>query len=125
MATSLAWCTKSASVNHRVFCVYVRRTATDLALLKTLRVTHVLNAAHGPAHIDTGSAFYSDTHIQYHGVEAPDSRDFDLSVFFHTTADFIHMAVTRDCKNTTLSVCMQLLYRTSPHVENSVEYYIV
>ncbi|MCI4384644.1 hypothetical protein PGIGA_G00041120 [Pangasianodon gigas] len=73
-----------------------RRTATDLALLKTLRVTHIVNAAHGPAHIDTGSAFYSDSHIQYHGVEAPDSRDFNLSVFFNATADFIHTALTRD-----------------------------
>ncbi|MCJ8738868.1 hypothetical protein PDJAM_G00040770 [Pangasius djambal] len=72
------------------------RTATDLALLKTLRVTHIVNAAHGPAHIDTGSAFYSDAHIQYHGVEAPDSRDFDLSVFFNATADFVHAALTRD-----------------------------
>ncbi|KAK3559752.1 hypothetical protein QTP86_020757 [Hemibagrus guttatus] len=72
------------------------RTATDLSLLKTLRVTHVVNAAHGPAHIDTGSTFYSDAHIQYLGVEAPDSRDFDLSVFFHTTADFIHTALTQD-----------------------------
>lgn len=70
----------------------------DPALLKTLGVTHIVNAAHGPTHIDTGSAFYSDAHIQYHGVEAPDSRDFDLSVFFHPTADFIHTALTRDCK---------------------------
>ncbi|XP_047673482.1 dual specificity phosphatase 29-like isoform X2 [Tachysurus fulvidraco] len=73
-------------------------TATDLPLLKALRVTHVVNAAHGPTHIDTGSAFYSDSHIQYHGVQAPDSRDFNLSVFFHTTADFIHTALTQDCK---------------------------
>lgn len=59
-----------------------------------------MNAAHGPTHIDTGSAFYSHAHIQYLGVEAPDSRDFELSVFFHTTADFIHTALRRDCKNT-------------------------
>ncbi|KAK2866778.1 hypothetical protein Q7C36_002834 [Tachysurus vachellii] len=71
-------------------------TATDLPLLKALRVTHVVNAAHGPTHIDTGSAFYSDSHIQYHGVQAPDSRDFNLSVFFYTTADFIHTALAQD-----------------------------
>ncbi|XP_046709173.1 dual specificity phosphatase 29-like isoform X2 [Silurus meridionalis] len=74
------------------------RTATDLTLLNTLKVTHVVNAAHGPTHINTGFAFYSHAHIQYHGVEAPDSRDFNLSMFFQTTADFIHTALSQDCK---------------------------
>ncbi|XP_046709174.1 dual specificity phosphatase 29-like isoform X3 [Silurus meridionalis] len=73
-----------------------RRTATDLTLLNTLKVTHVVNAAHGPTHINTGFAFYSHAHIQYHGVEAPDSRDFNLSMFFQTTADFIHTALSQD-----------------------------
>ncbi|KAF7705720.1 dual specificity protein phosphatase 13 [Silurus meridionalis] len=81
-----------------------RRTATDLTLLNTLKVTHVVNAAHGPTHINTGFAFYSHAHIQYHGVEAPDSRDFNLSMFFQTTADFIHTALSQD------SGCPQQLF---------------
>ncbi|XP_062858787.1 dual specificity phosphatase 29-like isoform X1 [Trichomycterus rosablanca] len=71
------------------------RTAKDVDLLKSLEVTHVVNAADGPAHIDTGPAFYSDTHIQYHGVEAPDSRDFDLAAFFCSTSQFIHTALSQ------------------------------
>lgn len=65
-------------------------TAQDKPALLGLGVTHVLNAADGPSHIDTGPGFYSDTCIRYHGVEAPDSKDFDLSPYFHPAADFIH-----------------------------------
>lgn len=67
-----------------------RHTAQDKPALLGLGVTHVLNAADGPSHIDTGPGFYSDTCIRYHGVEAPDSKDFDLSPYFHPAADFIH-----------------------------------
>ncbi|XP_066519042.1 dual specificity phosphatase 29-like [Hoplias malabaricus] len=73
------------------------RTAKDLKLLKDLGVTHIVNAADGPSHIHTGADFYthSHTHIQYHGVEAPDSRDFNIAHFFDSTAHFIHTAVTQ------------------------------
>lgn len=60
-----------------------------------LGITHVVNAADGPQHIDTGPRFYKDTNIQYHGVEAPDCKDFDLSPFFTETADFIHGALSQ------------------------------
>ncbi|CAJ1080326.1 dual specificity phosphatase DUPD1-like [Xyrichtys novacula] len=73
-------------------------TAQNKSLLLSLGITHVVNAAHGPEHIDTGPCFYEDTIIQYHGVEAPDSRDFDLSPFFSETADFIQRALSQKGK---------------------------
>ncbi|XP_029312145.1 dual specificity protein phosphatase 13-like [Cottoperca gobio] len=73
-------------------------TALDKTLLVDLGITHVLNAADGPRHIDTGPLFYKDTNIQYHGVEAPDCKDFDLSPFFTETADFIHGALSQKGK---------------------------
>ncbi|KAJ8406737.1 hypothetical protein AAFF_G00296530 [Aldrovandia affinis] len=59
-------------------------TARDKALLSNLGITHILNAADGPGRIDTGASFYSDMAVRYYGVDAPDSRDFDLrKVFVH------------------------------------------
>ncbi|XP_068161836.1 dual specificity protein phosphatase 13B-like [Antennarius striatus] len=76
----------------------VRATARDKVLLVDLGITHVVNAADGPRHIDTGPQFYRHTGIRYHGVEAADCRDFDLSPFFTETADFIHAALTQNGK---------------------------
>ncbi|TKS89697.1 Dual specificity phosphatase DUPD1 [Collichthys lucidus] len=73
-------------------------TAQRKTLLADLGITHVVNAADGPRHIDTGQHFYKDTNIQYHGVEAPDCKDFDLSPFFTETADFIHGALSQKGK---------------------------
>ncbi|XP_014891340.1 dual specificity protein phosphatase 13 isoform A-like isoform X2 [Poecilia latipinna] len=70
-------------------------TARNKTLLQNLGITHVVNAADGPQHIDTGPRFYRDADIQYHGVEAADCRDFDLSPFFSETADFIHRALSQ------------------------------
>lgn len=78
-----------------VSCVAYRATAQHKTLLANLGITHVVNAADGPQHIDTGPHFYKDTSIQYHGVEAPDCKDFDLSTFFNETADFIHGALSQ------------------------------
>ncbi|TNN82424.1 Dual specificity phosphatase DUPD1 [Liparis tanakae] len=68
-------------------------TARHKSLLVDLGITHVVNAADGPLHIDTGPHFYKDTSIRYHGVEAADCKEFDLSPFFTETADFIHDAL--------------------------------
>lgn len=76
-----------------MFCVVYRAAAQDKTLLVSLGITHIVNAAHGPQHIDTGPCFYKDINIVYHGVEAADCKDFDLSPFFTETADFIHSAM--------------------------------
>ncbi|XP_040885501.1 dual specificity phosphatase 29-like [Toxotes jaculatrix] len=73
-------------------------TAQDKTLLVNLGITHVVNAADGPQHINTGPCFYKDTDILYHGVEAPDCKDFDLSPFFTETADFIYGALSQKGK---------------------------
>lgn len=75
--------------------VVYRPTAQDKALLMKLGITHVVNAAHGPHHIDTGPSFYIGTNILYHGVEAPDCKDFDMSSFFTEAADFIYGALSQ------------------------------
>ncbi len=82
-----------------ILCVVYRATAQHKPLLAKLGITHVVNAADGPRHIDTGPHFYKDTDIQYHGVEAPDCKDFDLSQFFTETADFIHDALSQTGTN--------------------------
>ncbi|KAM9425841.1 dual specificity protein phosphatase 13B-like [Pholidichthys leucotaenia] len=73
-------------------------SARDKTLLVDLEITHVVNAADGPQHTDTRPGFYKDTSIVYHGVEAADCKDFDLSPFFCQTADFIHGALRQKGK---------------------------
>ncbi|XP_026131859.1 dual specificity phosphatase DUPD1 [Carassius auratus] len=88
-------------------------TAKDKTLLRHLGVTHVINAAHGPAHIDTGAGFYTDTNIEYHGVEAPDSKHFDIAPFFHPTAGFIHEALSQQRKGKVLVHCARGVSRSA------------
>eukprot|EP00066_Takifugu_rubripes_P000639 XP_003961291.1 PREDICTED: dual specificity phosphatase DUPD1-like [Takifugu rubripes] len=73
-------------------------TAQNKPQLANLGITHVLNAAHGPRHIDTGPRFYNDANIEYHGVEASDCKDFDLRPFFRDAAEFIHVALRQQGK---------------------------
>ncbi|XP_068166888.1 dual specificity protein phosphatase 26-like [Antennarius striatus] len=70
-----------------------RCSAENRDALRSHGVTRVLNAAH-----QRGSAqpeAYEGLGIAYMGVEAQDSCGFDLSVSFHTAADFIHGALSR------------------------------
>ncbi|KAL7856466.1 hypothetical protein SRHO_G00153650 [Serrasalmus rhombeus] len=68
--------------------------AKDKQLLKGLKITHVLNAAHGKYNVNTGASYYRDTNISYHGVEAFDMPSFDLSPFFYSAAKFIKDALS-------------------------------
>ncbi|MGH0118195.1 UNVERIFIED_CONTAM: hypothetical protein FKN15_045342 [Acipenser sinensis] len=68
---------------------FKRYTARDKGTLLNLGITHIVNAAHGIYHINTGAKYYSDTQMHYLGVEADDDPEFDLSPFFHPTAKFI------------------------------------
>ncbi|XP_072139046.1 dual specificity protein phosphatase 13B isoform X1 [Mobula birostris] len=65
------------------------RTARDKWVLRSLGITHILNAAHGKFNINTGAAYYKDMNIQYYGIEAFDATDFDMAPFFHPAAKFI------------------------------------
>ncbi|KAG9341131.1 hypothetical protein JZ751_019885 [Albula glossodonta] len=73
-------------------------TARDKARLSHLGITHIVNAADGPRRINTGPQFYSDMTVDYHGVEAADHPDFNLSPFFYPTAEFIQTALSKKGK---------------------------
>uniref|UniRef100_A0A8C6PKN4 Dual specificity protein phosphatase n=1 Tax=Nothobranchius furzeri TaxID=105023 RepID=A0A8C6PKN4_NOTFU len=78
--------------------VYIgdEQTAKDKLLLRSLGITHVLNAAEGTwNNVDTGSDYYNDMDIVYYGVEAEDIQTFDLSQYFFSAAKFIHETLNK------------------------------
>uniref|UniRef100_A0AAV2LHX6 Dual specificity protein phosphatase n=1 Tax=Knipowitschia caucasica TaxID=637954 RepID=A0AAV2LHX6_KNICA len=87
------------------------RVAKDKALLQDLGVTHIVNAAHGTGRVDTGPGYYGDTGVVYLGVEADDRKDFDISVFFTETAEFIHSALSQ--KGVVLVHCARGISRSA------------
>ncbi|XP_017551956.2 dual specificity protein phosphatase 13 [Pygocentrus nattereri] len=72
--------------------------ARDKPMLHSMGITHIVNAASGPPHVNTGPRFYRDMTIDYYGVEADDSTDFVISVFFYPTARFMHAALANKGK---------------------------
>ncbi|KAG2463290.1 DS13B phosphatase, partial [Polypterus senegalus] len=80
---------KKPKVFQRRDPVFLGYTARDKTELLSLGITHIVNAAHGRYHVNTGAGYYSDMHIDYYGVEADDDPEFDLSPYFHPTAKFI------------------------------------
>nr|XP_061822241.1 dual specificity protein phosphatase 13B-like [Nerophis lumbriciformis] len=94
----LMW-TKKGSDSHHMDQVQPRiylgdmRAAKDKRSLQAHRISHVLNAADGKFNVKTGAAFYRDTKITYHGVEAFDMVTFNLTPFFYPAADFIKRAL--------------------------------
>ncbi|KAJ7324415.1 hypothetical protein JRQ81_017435, partial [Phrynocephalus forsythii] len=70
--------------------------ARSKTILQTLGITHILNAADGPYNINTGARYYRDLPVEYYGVQAFDDNAFDISVFFHDAANFIHKALNNE-----------------------------
>ncbi|XP_029104483.1 dual specificity phosphatase DUPD1-like isoform X3 [Scleropages formosus] len=68
--------------------------AKDKRMLQSHGISHVLNAADGKFNVCTGPAFYRDTGIAYHGVEAFDMPSFDMTPFFYSAARFIKEALS-------------------------------
>ncbi|XP_066549647.1 dual specificity protein phosphatase 13A [Amia ocellicauda] len=62
--------------------------------LQKMGFTHVLNAAHSKQGCIGDQAFYGKD-IQYYGIPAEDSLNFDLSVQFRPAADFIHKGLKK------------------------------
>ncbi|XP_072289066.1 dual specificity protein phosphatase 26-like [Eucyclogobius newberryi] len=60
------------------------------------RITHVLNAAHSKH--KGQPEIYRGLQIEYMGIDARDSCDFDLSVHFQSAANFIHRALSKGGK---------------------------
>lgn len=84
-----------------------RVAARDKATLHSLGITHIVNAAHGRQHVNTGPRFYRDMPVDYYGVEADDATDFILSPFFYPIARYIRAALAMGGKSdlSYLSVC--------------------
>ncbi|XP_054609218.1 dual specificity protein phosphatase 3 isoform X2 [Dunckerocampus dactyliophorus] len=72
--------------------------AQNAMRLQKLGVTHVLNMAEGTSfmHVNTSVDFYAGTGITYHGIQANDTEQFDLSAFFEEGADFIDKALAHN-----------------------------
>lgn len=72
-------------------------TALCTSLLRSLGVTHVLNAACGKERslnlINTSSRFYRESGIKFLGIEAYDMPSFYLFPYFKQAADFIDDAI--------------------------------
>lgn len=72
-------------------------TALCVMKLRSLGVTHVLNAAWGKDRsfglINTSNNFYKASGIQFHGIEAIDVPSFSLKRFFGEAADFMEEAL--------------------------------
>ncbi|GAA6111107.1 uncharacterized protein LOC109104798 [Tachysurus ichikawai] len=72
--------------------------ARDKSMLYSMGITHIVNAASGPPHVNTGPRFYRDMAVDYYEVVADDSTDFIMSVFFYPTARFIHATLSNKGK---------------------------
>uniref|UniRef100_A0A8D0H2F6 Dual specificity phosphatase 13B n=1 Tax=Sphenodon punctatus TaxID=8508 RepID=A0A8D0H2F6_SPHPU len=67
--------------------------AQDREQLRQMGITHIVNAAAGRFHINTGAKYYKDLPIDYYGVEADDDPNFNLSIYFHPAARYIRAAL--------------------------------
>lgn len=76
----------------------LRFVAQNAMRLQKLGVTHVLNVAEGTSfmHVNTSVDFYAGTGITYHGIQANDTEQFNLSAFFEEGADFIDKALAHN-----------------------------
>ncbi|XP_075890982.1 dual specificity protein phosphatase 3 isoform X2 [Nelusetta ayraudi] len=72
--------------------------AQNAMRLQKLGVTHVLNVAEGTSfmHVNTSVDFYAGTGITYHGIQANDTEQFELSAFFEEGAEFIDKALAHN-----------------------------
>ncbi|XP_061564291.1 dual specificity protein phosphatase 13A-like [Cololabis saira] len=70
--------------------------ANDRYSLWKLRITHVVNAAHGRMHCQGSQDFYGPT-VDYYGVPADDSPSFNLSRYFFPSAEYIQNALDTNC----------------------------
>lgn len=71
-------------------------TARNIALLKSLGVTHVLNCAHGQSsstHVDTSEALYQPHGITFKGLPLDDSLTENISRCFDEAVLFIDGAL--------------------------------
>ncbi|XP_033883173.3 dual specificity protein phosphatase family protein [Acipenser ruthenus] len=68
--------------------------AQDRSALQRMGITHVLNATHSKQGSLGNQSFYGKK-IQYYGIAAEDSPEFDLSIYFKAAAQFIHKGLKK------------------------------
>ncbi|XP_072229702.1 dual specificity protein phosphatase 3 [Leuresthes tenuis] len=90
--------------------------AQNTMRLQKLGVTHVLNVAEGTSfmHVNTSAEFYTGTGITYHGIQANDTKQFNLSAFFEEGADFIDKALAHNNNKGKVYVHCREGYSRSP-----------
>ena len=74
--------------------------AKNLARLKELNISYVLNAAEGTGFgmVDTNNSYYSESGIKYKGFAMLDLPSTDISTHFKEAGDFIDDALRSECK---------------------------
>ncbi|CAG5903727.1 unnamed protein product [Menidia menidia] len=94
----------------------LRFVAQNTMRLQKLGVTHVLNVAEGTSfmHVNTSAEFYAGTGITYHGIQANDTEQFNLSAFFEEGADFIDKALAHNNSKGKVYVHCREGYSRSP-----------
>ncbi|KAL8583338.1 hypothetical protein ACOMHN_057624 [Nucella lapillus] len=82
-------------------------------VLKSLGVTHVVNASQGTKfnQTDTNADFYQDAGIQFHGIPAFDVFTFKFLPYLKPAAEFIHKA--HQAKGVVYVHCQQGVSRSS------------
>ncbi len=91
---SLSYCLVQVSLT-RALLLLPRFVAQNVMRLQRLGVTHILNVAEGNSfmHVNTNAEFYAGNGITYHGIQANDTEQFNISAFFEEAADFIDKAL--------------------------------
>lgn len=91
-------------------------TALDRAMLKTMGITHILNAAEIEvdlhANIIPRELHYQGMDITYYNVPALDEDMFDISEYFFPAAEFINKALSNP-ENKVLVHCVQGVSRSA------------
>ncbi|MGH0134636.1 UNVERIFIED_CONTAM: hypothetical protein FKN15_029716, partial [Acipenser sinensis] len=88
--------------------------AQDRSALQRMGITHVLNATHSKQGSLGNQSFYGKK-IQYYGIAAEDSSEFDLSIYFKAAAQFIHKGLKKKDGS-----CVKAQSRRLPVTNNTV-----
>ena len=77
-----------------IYTYHCSSAAQNLQVLKSLGVTHVVNASQGTKfnQVNTDADFYKDAAITFHGIKALDIMTFKILPHLRPAAEFIHQA---------------------------------
>ncbi|NXI56956.1 DS13B phosphatase, partial [Chloroceryle aenea] len=87
--------------------------ARDKVQLSQMGISHIVDAAAGRFHVDTGPKFYKGLSVDYYGVEAEDNPRFDLSIYFYPVAQYIRAALNSPRGSKVLVHCAMGISRSA------------